>query len=137
MRALPFPLVVLLALTACGDAKPAAVQEWTDVDQVAFPISTILKRVDGNQSEGAARSEAWDLWRSIAIDGLDFAQVARQNTDDATRSVGGFAGFVPTDLETRAAGAIQALRPGEVSPPIRTGLGYQIFKRHTFEEGSR
>ena len=66
--------------------------------------------------------------RQRIIDGEDFADLARQNSDDASSVVAGGdldwvnEGGMPIEMET----IIDALELGEISEPYRTGTGWHI-----------
>lgn len=125
--------MLALALVGCGD-DAKTMPPLSEVDRVAHATSTILIQAEEkNRTEGAARARAWELWELIR-NGTPFTQVAEQNSDDQSRIDGGFMGFLPTRFDTALAGALQALRPGEMSPPVRTRIGYQILLRHGFDE---
>ena len=81
-------------------------------------------------SEAEAKSKAEDLVKQIRS-GADFAELARTNSDEKnSASKGGEFGAIrrgdaiPEDIKT----AIFALKPGEVSDPIRQANGFYILK---------
>ncbi len=57
-------------------------------------------------------------------EGADFAQIARQESEDATRELGGDLGWVADDVEMDPTmkNAIAKLKPGEVSDPVENNL---------------
>jgi peptidyl-prolyl cis-trans isomerase SurA len=70
-----------------------------------------------------------DLVRSELLQGGDFAELAKQNSRDATARDGGDLGTLKRgelaqDIETQ----ILSLAPGEVSLPYRSALGFHIFR---------
>lgn len=78
---------------------------------------------------GAAKKKADELYEKVK-NGGDFAQLAKENSGDtASAANGGDLGFfgkgkmVP-EFETAAF----ALKPGEISQPVRTVYGYHIIK---------
>jgi peptidyl-prolyl cis-trans isomerase SurA len=77
--------------------------------------------------EGARiRSE---MIRSQVTGGADFGELAKQNSRDASAKEGGdlgslHKGELSEEIETQ----ILALRPGEVSRPYRSQLGYHLFR---------
>ena len=85
---------------------------------------------------GGATDVAWenariraDLIRSQLLEGADFAELAKQNSQDATARDGGDLGTLKRgelaqDIELQ----ILSLAPGEVSLPHRSALGYHIFR---------
>jgi peptidyl-prolyl cis-trans isomerase SurA len=77
---------------------------------------------------------AADLLRAQIVEGLDFAEAARKYSKDATAKDGGDLGTLKRgELTQDIEGQILALRPGEVSRPFRSPLGYHIFKLETKE----
>ncbi|MGH7092694.1 MAG: foldase protein PrsA [Stellaceae bacterium] len=60
--------------------------------------------------------------------GARFSAMARQFSQSATAAVGGDLGWLrPDQLQPALAKAVADLRPGELSPPIRTAGGYYIM----------
>jgi peptidyl-prolyl cis-trans isomerase SurA len=86
--------------------------------------------------EGALTDAAWEaariraeLVRNQLREGADFAELASKHSGDATAKDGGDLGTLKRgelsqDIESR----ILALKPGEVSDPYRSDLGYHIFR---------
>jgi hypothetical protein len=130
---------ILLALAAtatllgCGDSPATRLPEeaWT------FAVSHILVRMPEDRPRSEALARARELRRALD-EGRPFAEVARESSDDeSSRAEGGFLGFVDAGHETRFAGAVQVMEPGETKGPLATQIGFQILRRHTFEEGRR
>lgn len=134
-RSLAAGLTLALLFTACGDDDSGR-GILAPEDRLAHSVSSVLISGPPKRSREEARLRAWELWKMI-MDGSDFAKVAEQNSDDDSRIDGGFLGFLPTHHDTSLAGALQALRPGDISPPVWTAIGYQILKRHSFDEAVR
>lgn len=81
-------------------------------------------------SENEARKRAQDLREQLA-NGADFAELAREHSDDATSAakggmIGSFsaASNIPDTLKS----VILALKDGEVSEPVRDGGRFYLFK---------
>jgi parvulin-like peptidyl-prolyl isomerase len=133
----PWIAVILLGfagLTAgCGESDGDGVTPLSEVDGMAYGVSQILFPVGKGGSQALAESLIRQAYKAIES-GKDFATVARARSKGAAASDGGFLGFVPTAVDTAFAGAVQCLRPGDISPPVRTSLGWHILKRHSFEE---
>jgi len=91
----------------------------------------ILIQPDPGASDAAwenARIRA-DLIRSQLLEGADFAELAKQHSQDASARDGGDLGTLKRgelaqDIELQ----ILSLAPGEVSLPHRSALGYHIFR---------
>jgi peptidyl-prolyl cis-trans isomerase SurA len=91
--------------------------------------------------EGGSTDAAWEAARIRAEavrsqlgEGADFAELARKFSADATAKDGGDLGSLKRgelslEIETR----ILALRPGQVSEPYRSDLGYHIFRLESKE----
>jgi len=127
--------VVLGTMLNCGCGKgPGAEAELTEVDLLARAVSHIVLPVKRDQPDGRARKAINEAYRRV-LQGEDFAAIAKGRSKDGSAKDGGFLGFIRTQYDTAFAGAVQALRPGEMSPPLRTDMGWHILKRHTFEEG--
>lgn len=61
--------------------------------------------------------------------GKDFAEMARQYSEDASAASGGDLGWVnPGDTVPQFESAMHALKPGEVSEPVRSPFGWHIIQ---------
>jgi peptidyl-prolyl cis-trans isomerase SurA len=81
----------------------------------------------------AARIRA-DVIRQQVTGGADFAELARQNSRDASAKEGGDLGTLRRgELSQEIEEQILALRPGDVSPPYRSQLGYHVFRLESKE----
>ena len=67
--------------------------------------------------------------RERAVNGEDFTKLVAEVSDSASKSNGGVIG--PVNVEEMSTGIrdlVDKLKVGDVSQPVRTGRGYQIFK---------
>jgi peptidyl-prolyl cis-trans isomerase SurA len=81
----------------------------------------------------AARIRA-EVIRTQVAEGADFGELAKQNSRDASAKDGGDLGPLHRgELSAEIEEQILALRPGEVSPPYRSGLGYHVFRLESKE----
>jgi peptidyl-prolyl cis-trans isomerase SurA len=88
----------------------------------------ILLRAREGLSEGEARDKLQRM-RERIVAGADFAELARVNSEDASASKGGDLGWVaPGDTVPEFERAMNALKDGEVSPPIQTPFGWHIVQ---------
>jgi peptidyl-prolyl cis-trans isomerase SurA len=89
----------------------------------------ILARVNELVSETEARRRVTLLRQRIA-EGANFAELARLNSDDTgSAQRGGELGWtVPGDLVPEFERAMNALKIGELSQPVRTPFGYHIIR---------
>lgn len=95
----------------------------------------ILVRINEVVSEAEARRKI-GLLRQRIVDGANFAEIARLNSDDtASASRGGDLGWVvPGDLVPQFETAMKELKPNEISQPVRTPFGLhliQVLERRT------
>jgi peptidyl-prolyl cis-trans isomerase SurA len=90
-------------------------------------VAEIFLAVDNPAQDADVRQVAERLTAQMK-QGARFSAVARQFSQSATAAVGGDIGYVrPDQLAPELAKAVTALRPGELSPPIRTGGGYYLL----------
>ncbi len=76
----------------------------------------------------AAKAKADDV-RQKALAGQDFGELARQYSDDDSKSQGGELGsFAPNEILDQILAAIRNLPTGKISEPIRTQHGFHIVK---------
>ena len=104
-------------------------------------VSHILIKVPmvgGSAAEDQAKARAESALTRIR-GGADFAQVAREMSEDAsTASRGGDLGLIAQgELVPEVDKAIQGLRPGEVSGPLRSPFGYHVLKVFEIVPGTR
>lgn len=115
-------------LQAAYDAKKTA---WT-VPAAAHLAQIFVAVAAGADKTTAdkAQKRADSLAKSARAAGADFAALAKANSDDsASASRGGDMGFLPdTLLVPEIRKAIQAMKPGDISQPVRTASGFHIVK---------
>ena len=76
----------------------------------------------------AARKKAEDV-HTKAVKGADFGDLARQFSDDDSKSKGGELGeFSPGELNDSIEAAIAKLKAGDISDVVRTQYGFHIIK---------
>jgi peptidyl-prolyl cis-trans isomerase SurA len=89
----------------------------------------ILLRPNGNMSEAQARQRLLEFKRRIQAGQADFAQLARENSQDASARNGGDLGwvsagvFVPEFEEV-----INSLAPGQVADPVTSRFGVHLIQ---------
>lgn len=67
--------------------------------------------------------------RDRLLKGEDFAKVASEVSDSPSKSAGGLLGtFNITEMMPALRDVVDKLKPGDVSEPVRSSRGYQIFK---------
>ena len=93
---------------------------------------TVLKRILAETEETLAAAKAKiDTIAARLKGGADFAEVARQESQDLTsQAKGGDLGwFVPEQFGTDFGGQVSALTDGQISAPFRTDAGWHIAQR--------
>jgi len=110
------------------------VQAWYDSHQADFATVTarhILIAVPGKQqrSDNEARAKAESIRKRI-VAGEDFATLAKQESDDtATAIQGGDLGeFRHGKMVAQFEQAAFAMKPGDISEPVRSAYGYHIIQ---------
>ena len=112
-----FHVVKLLGRRGAGSAAP--------VTQTR--ARHILVKTNEVVSEEDARRRLQGL-RERIVAGADFAELARLNSEDGTAARGGELGWVyPGDTVPEFERAMNALKPGEVSEPVRTPFGFHLI----------
>ena len=96
-------------------------------DEPQSRVAEIFLAVDNPSQEDQVRQAAERLTAQMK-QGARFSAVARQFSQSATAAVGGDIGYVrPDQLAPELAKSVATLRPGELSPPIRTSGGYYLL----------
>ena len=99
-------------------------------------VRHILIRAKEGLSEAEARDKLADVRKKI-MDGADFGEMAKTNSDDTSASKGGDLGWVaPGDTVPEFERVMNALKAGEVSPPVQTPFGWhlvQVLERRSDE----
>jgi len=102
-----------------------------------FQASHILIKVDpasNDEKRQVLLAKAEDLAKRAQA-GEDFYNLAYFNSDDRTKYVGGNLGlFHEGQTVKEFEEALLQLKPGEISPPVRTLYGYHIIKLDAVEE---
>jgi peptidyl-prolyl cis-trans isomerase SurA len=89
----------------------------------------ILIRTNEVVSESDARRRLEDIRERVANGRADFAEMARVHSDDASAGRGGELDWVyPGDTVPDFERAMQELKVGEISQPVRTPFGYHLIQ---------
>ncbi|HEX6318172.1 MAG TPA: peptidylprolyl isomerase [Burkholderiales bacterium] len=92
-------------------------------------VRHILIRTNEVVSESEARRRLEDIRERVVNGSADFAQMARVHSDDASAGRGGELDWVyPGDTVPDFERAMQELKVGEISPPVRTPFGYHLIQ---------
>ena len=88
----------------------------------------ILVRTNDLVSETEARRKLANL-RERIINGVDFAELARINSDDGSASRGGDLGWIyPGDTVPEFERTLNETKPGETSEPFKSSFGWHIIQ---------
>jgi peptidyl-prolyl cis-trans isomerase SurA len=88
----------------------------------------ILIRINEQLSDAEARRRIEQL-RARIVEGADFAEVARLNSDDSSAQRGGDLGWLlPGDTVPEFETAMVRLEPNQISPPVKTPFGWHIIQ---------
>ncbi len=95
----------------------------------------ILLRAGGQLTEAAALARLADFKRRIQAGQADFAQLARENSQDASAPSGGDLGWaMPGTFVPEFEDVLQRLAPGQIADPVVTRFGahlVQLLERRT------
>jgi peptidyl-prolyl cis-trans isomerase SurA len=90
-------------------------------------VAEILLVVDNPQQDEKIRETALRLIEEMKR-GARFSAIAQQFSQSPTAAVGGDLGWIsPQQLAPELAKAVAQMRPGELSPPLRTPAGYYLL----------
>jgi peptidyl-prolyl cis-trans isomerase SurA len=101
------------------------------VEKERLRLSQILIAVPPNATPAqvAAAQKKADQVRARAQKGDDFDDLARSYSDDESKANGGELGwFEPSDVMDEILAGVKNLKPGQISPVIRTKHGFHIVK---------
>lgn len=104
--------------------------------------SHILVRVDEGAdaaAQKAAEQKAAKLAEQARAPGADFAALARANSDDTgSKDAGGDLGWVSKGMMVGAfEDALFAMRPGEVSKPVKSEFGWHVIQLREVKAGAQ
>lgn len=89
----------------------------------------ILIRTNEVVSEAEARRRLLDLRQRVVVGGVDFAELARLYSQDGTAARGGDLGWLlPGDTVPEFERAMDALKPDEISQPVKTTFGWHLIQ---------
>jgi len=125
------------------DIPPQDIQDFYDSHKADFAIekerlrlAQILIATPANatpQQIAAAEKKARDV-RAQALKGVDFEALAHNYSDDESKSNGGELGwFEPSEVMDAILAGVKNLKPGEISPVVRSKNGFHILKLEAHE----
>jgi parvulin-like peptidyl-prolyl isomerase len=111
-------------------------EEFT-INQEKYRLAQILIAVPADAAPdkvAAAQKKAGDV-RTMALKGKDFGELARQYSDDDSKTKGGELGeFNPGDLNDQIAAAVKPTKPGDIAPLVHTRYGFHVIKVEEHQE---
>jgi peptidyl-prolyl cis-trans isomerase SurA len=102
---------------------------------LSFHARHILVTPEAGSDAGweAARIKA-DMLRAQLLDGADFVELAKQHSQDATARDGGDLGMLKRgELAPEIEAELLSLSAGDISRPVRSPLGYHVFRLESKE----
>ena len=112
--------VHILKLINQRDSKVPLLVEQTHVQHILVRTSELMNEQESKQKI--------DGLRERLVNGESFAKLARQYSDDTSASKGGDLGWVnPNDTVQPFENAMNALKIGELSPPVRSPFGWHLI----------
>jgi len=120
--------------------KPAAAQDQQQAAVTQTHARHIMLKVSPTLTEDEARKRLLDFKAKIDAKQANFEDLARQNSQDSYASKGGDMGWLyPEDTVPELATAMDKLKPGEISEPVKSPFGLhivQVIERKT-EDASK
>jgi peptidyl-prolyl cis-trans isomerase SurA len=111
----------ILKLTDRRGGSSPLVVEQTHARHILIKLNEVV-----SESEGKSRM---DNLHERLVNGGNFAEMARQYSEDGSAANGGDLGWVnPGDTVPQFEKAMNALQPGEISQPVRSPFGWHIIQ---------
>ena len=113
-------------------------QRKRQFDGTQLQVSQILLHIDPKQRNAdETLSLAESVLQQILDDELSFVDAAKQYSDSPTGKTGGVVGLIQFDgaMPLEFNQAAFALKPGEISKPVRTTFGYHLIMLNEIKEG--
>jgi peptidyl-prolyl cis-trans isomerase SurA len=112
---------ILKLIDKRGNESPVIVQQTR--------VRHILVRTNEVVSEADARQRLADLRERVVLGNADFAELARLHSEDVSAGRGGDLGWIsPGDTVPDFERAMDALKPGELSEPVRSPFGWHLIQ---------
>lgn len=116
-------------------------QEFTEAASVTLreilievPTTTQQGQAGINVAKDDEAAKQATAVRARVAGGEDFAKVAAETSAAPSKANGGLIGPIAvTEISEGLQKLLQAMKPGEITQPIRTARGYQILKLETFK----
>jgi peptidyl-prolyl cis-trans isomerase D len=132
---------IAATIDVSGDVLQTYFDENSDkyVEPEKYKASRILVRIKPEQNEEQAKQKAQGLYDAISTGEKTFESIAQSDNDDKIAAEkSGDLGFLPRgEMSEDFEKVVFSLNPGEVSEPVKTGLGYEIIKLVEIKPGSQ
>ncbi len=109
-------------------------------DPASITLREILVEVPTDKAGALSVAKDDEAQKKIAdararlLKGEDFAKVAAEVSDSSSKTNGGLIGpFVRDDLSPDLLKMVDKMKPGDITPAVRTPRGYQLFKLETLK----
>lgn len=104
--------------------------------KIEYRVAEIFLSFSGDASEKSAREKADNIAAQIRK-GKQFSQLAREFSEAPGAATGGDIGWIEEGiLDSKLEGALVALKPGQLSDPVRTDKGFHLlFLRDMRQKG--
>ena len=111
----------ILKMTNRRGGSSVLMIEQTHVRHILIKLSEVVSEADGKHR--------MDTIKERLDNGKDFAEMARQYSEDASAANGGDLGWInPGDTVPQFEKAMNVLKPGEISEPIQSPFGWHIIQ---------
>ena len=117
-------------------------EEFTEPAQITLReiMIEVPSAQGGTAASAAADEEALKKINDVrarALRAEDFAKLAAEVSSSPSKANGGLIGpFSHDDMSPTLQGMIDKMKPGEITQPIRTQRGYQIFKLESMKQAA-
>ena len=99
---------------------------------VTVPTDMVGGQPTINVAKDEAARDRITAIRARALKGEDFATLVAEASEAGTKANGGIVGpILVEELAPAVGAAVEKLKPGEITEPLRLGNGYRIFKLET------
>jgi peptidyl-prolyl cis-trans isomerase SurA len=99
---------------------------------ISVPVDTVGGQAVVNVAADEAAKAKIDAARERALKGEDFTKIVADVSDSGTKANGGLIGpLAVDDLSPALKDMLAKMKPGDVSEPLRTQRGYQMFQLET------
>lgn len=102
--------------------------EFKQGGKYKYKVSHIMIKAEDEVSFDLAKVEMQDIYNKLK-EGQDFSELAKRYSQGPNKDQGGDMGYIEQgEMLEELDNAIFTLKPGEFSEPIRSQMGYHIFK---------